>query len=117
MKLSTAIRLGAMLKPQGFGKYLEDEATCALGAALDARGVFGTHFRESELFPIILILSPGCPICDERSYGGDVGSTIFHLNDDHLWTRERIADWVETVEAAQDTTLAEPVKVLTHVQG
>jgi hypothetical protein len=27
---------------------------------------------------------------------------IFHLNDHHHWTREQIADWVETIERAQE---------------
>jgi hypothetical protein len=25
-------------------------------------------------------------------------TVIFHLNDDHLWTREQIADWLESEE-------------------
>jgi len=35
---------------------------------------------------------------------------IAHLNDGHGWTRERIADWVATIET-QET--AEPVKAET----
>jgi hypothetical protein len=32
-----------------------------------------------------------------------------HLNDDHRWTREQIADWVQTIEppqASSERTLA-----------
>ncbi len=39
MRLSEAIRLGAMLKPQKYGPYIKgDESTCALYAACDAMG-------------------------------------------------------------------------------
>lgn len=121
MKLSEAIRLGAMLKPQGFGEYVRAGATCAMGAAFDALGALDVPFSESEVFPIVSIVSPRCPICNARSYCGDIGSMIFHLNDDHKWTRERIADqveiWEEAIEAAQDAAIAVPVKVLAHVQG
>lgn len=36
MKLSEAIRLGAMLKPQAFGADIEGDSTCAIGAAIEA---------------------------------------------------------------------------------
>lgn len=39
MKLSEAIRLGSMLKPQGRGHLLFEDKTCALGAACEADGV------------------------------------------------------------------------------
>lgn len=32
MRLSEAIRLGSMLKPQGFNVLAEDGRTCAMGA-------------------------------------------------------------------------------------
>jgi hypothetical protein len=31
-----------------------------------------------------------------------VGRIIPHLNDDHRWTRERIADWVESIERERE---------------
>ena len=39
MKLSEAIRLGSMLKPQGFYPYVHGEATCALFATAEACGI------------------------------------------------------------------------------
>ncbi len=29
---------------------------------------------------------------------------VIHLNDDHRWTREQIADWVATVEPSETPT-------------
>lgn len=39
--LSDDIRLGALMKPQVFGKWATDIGTCALGAAADAQGLLG----------------------------------------------------------------------------
>ena len=39
MKLSEAIRLGAMLSPQGYDGYADGETRCALAAACDAVGI------------------------------------------------------------------------------
>jgi predicted nucleic-acid-binding protein len=32
---------------------------------------------------------------------------VWHLNDKHKWTREQIAEWVETIEAQQEAKVAE----------
>ena len=49
-----------------------------------------------------------CPECKENPYGAHVPKRalydiIMHLNDNHKWTRERIADWLETLDI--DTTM------------
>lgn len=115
MRLSEAIRLGAMLRPQAFGQFYADGATCAFGAALDAVG---------RLYPLdsaqcfIAITAQGwddiqylriaCPEC-----GRSAAYTVQHLNNLHKWTRERIADWLEGIEqehthaAATDTTVGQ----------
>jgi hypothetical protein len=113
MTLSEAIRLGAMWKPQKFGgpnHQLKDEThTCALAAAAEAVGqhmlsVYEPHWLWpwSTVIPKNRYVRP-CPAC---GYAWLEGSTcaiavihvIAHLNDRHHWTREAIADWVETVE-------------------
>jgi hypothetical protein len=104
LKLSGAIRLGAMLKPQGFGDRSADAdgiTSCALGAAYDAAGIMDAHRVWDDLavlFPILerFVGDVKCPVCDDL---GEHDSAIPHLNDDHKWTREQIADWVETIEA------------------
>lgn len=43
-----------------------------------------------------------CPWCQQVITGkGRLTEAIAHLNDGHRWTRERIADWVATVERAE----------------
>lgn len=38
-----------------------------------------------------------CPYC--LSMGGhSLEAIIVHLNDEHLWTREEIADWLDTLD-------------------
>ena len=100
MKLSEAIRLGTMLgKFQYFGGYrnYNDTATCALGAAEDAGFDVELPHPTDEA---------DCPACGRvfHEEDPDMEYTIPHLNDDHRWTREQIAAWVETVEASQPVT-------------
>lgn len=102
MKLSDAIRLGSMLKPQGFGGLRDHVGTCALGAAEDAVGMiwwvkFGSH-------PALMATCPACG--DATTYDSNL-NTVAHLNDDHRWTREQIADWVATIEPADAPAQAE----------
>lgn len=103
MKLSEAIRLGAMMKPQGFAGTgsRKCQETCAYGAALDA---ISSDESVSTHWPWLKTLYPDpvwCPVCHLSC---DV-HIIPHLNNKHRWTRERIADWVETLERARDTVI------------
>ena len=125
MKLSEAIRLGAMLSPQGYDGDVDGETRCALAAACDAVGIKGipgrsysrdrlvVNYREVEKrFPITSNLTT-CP-CHECNVSGKrmiIVTIVWHLNDFHRRTREQIADWVETVEAQQagSNTLAQVV--------
>ena len=102
MKLSEAIRLGAMLRPQGTNSksmlwWVDERGTCALGAALHAQGLRGEFVFDliREAHPWIRVRGPNCPICQVKYR---VYETIYHLNDKHLWTREQIAGWVESIE-------------------
>jgi hypothetical protein len=113
MELSEAIRKGSELRPQAFDWYFEGEGSCALGAAYE--GIKGRQlsvnvgtFKEVCLkeFPVLALFVGACPVrpkCAEfkraKGRGGvTVCGTIAHLNDDHKWTREQIADWVEQFE-------------------
>ena len=103
---SEAIREGAKLRPQGRRFYFPQwgERSCAFGAGMEA--VFGNqHESPNEielLYPYLSKISlpsknPVCPDCKEVQ-SGCLMTVIFHLNDDHLWTREQIADWLESEE-------------------
>lgn len=123
MRLSEAIRLGAMLKPQGYTALVSSNGrrTCAIGAALDACGHL--HVQKSSELPFqwrehMAFRSP-CPDCgsdgfvywpDEEVNLGQALTTISHLNDEHHWTREQIADWVESVERATEPAPVETPK-------
>lgn len=102
MKLSEAIRLGAMLKPQGFGIYSKRLGTaCALDAASLAVSHGDEWMASRSLDSFHNADVPLCPVCGNYASGKLLG-TIVHFNDTHRWTRERIADWVATIEAQQE---------------
>ncbi len=51
-----------------------------------------------------------CPDCGaifvypfECATGATLAVLITHVNDIHRWTRERIADWVESLEAREES--------------
>ena len=98
LKLSEAIRLGSMIRPQVIGEFFADGGSCALGAALEAIGVgYGTYDGDAPLDTVWPETWPdtwavaACPECCRQS---DAANIIAHVNDLHGWTREQIADWV-----------------------
>ena len=110
MKLSDAIRLGAMLHPPGKGGRMDGETRCALASAADAVGIPATwdnvqgqwivpYVPLQKRFPLLDVIREGAA----RSYDGSprpVLHEIWMLNDTEHWSREQIADWVAIVEAA-----------------
>ena len=97
MKLSEAIRLGAMMKPQAFRALVTDDGACALGAALLAVGAASQPYSRAVLdrWPWALTVSANCPSC---GCSCPIFGVITHLNDNHRWTREQIARWVAGIE-------------------
>ena len=95
MLLSEAIRLGAMLGPQCFDEFHNEQtdATCALGAAFLALGTEGSFFGPEWCLGNI---PADCPQCRHKLKNSV--QVITHLNDYHRWSRSAIADWVETLE-------------------
>ncbi len=109
LSLADAIRLGSLLHPQAFGDWWTKDynahgviaitATCALGAASVAIG--HDLSKRGSPFRAFLDAFSACPVTGcvlSRVHQQDL---ITHLNDDHRWTRDQIADWVETQERAQ----------------
>jgi hypothetical protein len=99
-ELAQAIRAGSHVRPdQAFGDYYQGRrASCALGAAYegmyrlpsDASGIRPRHLER--LFDCLEYTLRSCPEgCHKRL---SLGAMILHLNDDHRWTREAIAQWV-----------------------
>lgn len=109
-------RLGDIL---GLNTTTERVGICALQAAYEAGGcrsewmappVGGIHTRGPAWAPtsgLVLITYhrpewdgviysvTGCPQCGASDM---TGRQITHLNDDHRWTREAIADFIERLE-------------------
>jgi len=105
MRLSEAIRLGAMNKPQAFGFDSTWQTTCTSMAAYEAIGE-QHRYLESFYVPWPFLAQPcSCPygncIFSMSSYW-KLRNIIPHLNDHHRWTREAIADWVEQFEPVKE---------------
>ena len=110
MRLSEAIRLGAMLRPQTFNERLTKRGSCAWGAALETVGCVEVGTPWPAVAPVALAWWPWAFRVDSSTLvaspcacGGELSATwaagiIVHLNNKHRWTREAIADWVETIE-------------------
>jgi hypothetical protein len=107
MQLSEAIREGAQLRPQCrmqmFLRLGDIIHSCALGAAYEGAG-YVARLRGMEKIPITLdTLWPKlstrvvvCPVSGCPSNGRiTVRDHIAHLNDEHNWSREQIAEWLE----------------------
>lgn len=111
MKLSTAIREGAKLRPQAFRAYFYTKngviCSCAFGAAYEAvtgnlprRG--NKNYIDEVITPVLDANFPVLQTFERFACPADKNCTICspfnivtHLNDTHDWTREQIADWLE----------------------
>jgi hypothetical protein len=107
MRLSTAIREGSKVRPQncggGYFSKNGEVRSCALGAAYEALGnsptlssrvndaLYATFSAEFEHVV-------ACPQLHCDSGLMLLRTMIVHLNDIHFWSRERIADWVQSIE-------------------
>lgn len=124
MKLSEAIRLGAMLKPQAKCLYnASNQGTCAMGAAADAIGVLMESIGVDAIRGTLSGLGEAWPHLgasdDTRNEsvwlvdGRPLADAIQTRNDTYGWTREQIADWVESIERAQEQSAehTQPVSV------
>lgn len=103
MKLSEAIRLGSLLRPQGFGALENKGRTCAMGAAREAVGLPMDCQVVTPWAWTYALFEGKCPVCNEGDRdSGIVYIIASHLNDEHRWPRERIADWVASVEPQEE---------------
>jgi hypothetical protein len=100
-ELAEFIRDGMKRRPdQAFGDYFAgDSASCALGAAYDAmyrlpKNADGQRpSRDLDWFFDCLDTVKACPVdgCKKKIF---LAALIVHLNDDHRWSREDVADWL-----------------------
>src|SRR5882724_13166406 len=99
--LSQAIRLGATFREQCEDEYFFGGNSCALGGAYEA--ITG-RYNDSPMhvsqvldirFGTSIIQKQVCSVCGEVFLS--VGRFVSHLNDRHKWTREHIADHLESL--------------------
>jgi hypothetical protein len=100
MRLSEAIRLGAMATPRAVGRFFSKDGACALGAALHAirvkkEGGARQSPKWREWSAWMSAVSVECPACSASQRAWAI---IVHLNDVHGWPREEIGRWVATIE-------------------
>lgn len=114
MKLSDAILLGSTMRPQIHGRLSDGEGTCAMGAAYEAAGILDAVLSTKDRDERIALKDSRFPgVCSGERYScpcegaarrteclglSSLAQMVAHLNDDHFWTRERIAAWVASVE-------------------
>jgi len=107
ISLSEAIREGAKLRPQAFGFMFNKRdgvwCSCALGAAREY--VFGTGpgtatTSANDVTALAqqcdVDLSQCCTDPQEQTFTM-LHTIILRLNDEYHWTREQIADWLQTI--------------------
>jgi hypothetical protein len=110
LRLSEALRLGSLDNPQ-CKRHLYDFGTggyCALGAIYKAVGWEPTvdesrapQAQRAEMTRVshtCWTTTRDAP-CEHATYfrhGASIHVLLIHLNDDHEWTREKIADWLES---------------------
>ncbi len=106
-ELAQFIRSGAVRRPdQAFGDYYRGRsASCALGAAYE--GMYrlpalmngNRPTKDLEWFFDCLEGSVRkCPGGDGCRKTLSLAAIMVHLNDDHKWSREDIAGWIETLK-------------------
>ena len=121
MTLSEAMKLGSMTGPQVFDGAFDfrTSGSCAMGSVAIATG---HRYCGADGWKVIIDTFPIlrqrglCPVERCKSYPSTtVQSTIVHLNDDHRWTREQIADWIETLEKKQNAVVEQPALIAVTV--
>ncbi|HEY3383931.1 MAG TPA: hypothetical protein VGK32_19380 [Vicinamibacterales bacterium] len=113
-ELAAAIRAGARKRhEQLFGAYFEGrDRSDAFGSAYE--GIYrlpadATGIRPKGIYKFFSCLDDSVRRCPEAGCKKQLllDSLLIHLNDDHRWSRERIAAWVEG-EVGPDATPPAP---------
>lgn len=95
MKLWEAMLEGAKKGPQLFGvSLLPSGESCAFGAIYLGAGINPHRERLQDHFPEL----DRETICPEADHRNTLSGVIVHLNDEHNWSRQRIAEWLANRE-------------------
>lgn len=107
MKLSEAIRLGAMLRPKDAMRYWTETGSCSIGAALEAVGeIHGVSLHLDPRYvgcldPYTRALQKYWPWVTSRIV---LDITIVTIHQ----TREAVADWVASIEPLETPPPSRP---------
>ena len=106
-ELAEFIRAGAKRRPdQAFGDYYRGKsASCALGAAYEGMYRLPEHMNGNRptkdlewFFDCLEGSVRRCPGGDPCKKTLSLAAIMVHLNDDHKWSREDIAVWLESLK-------------------
>ncbi len=115
MKLSEAIMRGAAKKPKVRDHWFDGVGTCVWGAALDGIDRLPTQVTRGrgegielqaacrQEWPWAFRQCAEHPVLGDQGVRRTVADIMFSLNDGFVsWTRERIADWVRSLEVQKE---------------
>lgn len=122
-ELAEAIRIGAIGQKQISGRLTDGgDGKCAIGAVFRTLGwwdgtypLWDTYSRLvlEGAFPGISDMTCLCPyqiqLQEEVRVPYPVIQLIVHLNDDHHWTFDQIADWVDSLDIKVKAEISEEV--------
>lgn len=116
MKLSEAINLGSTLRKQTYGAYVDDDGTCAMGAALESVGQLAkknetNNKRIEKIWPWLkwAFMRQRCPACGRWKHFPTVRSLIIHMNDEDHISRQQIAVLISHIEVRAERQIADLV--------
>lgn len=96
LKLSEALRLGAMGTKQAFGNWTDaDGAMCAMSTAWYA--LTGHEEHDAQSTQLVRLLDGRRVTNPETGHDHSLTAVIIDLNDDKKWPRHKIADWLESI--------------------
>jgi hypothetical protein len=114
VKLFEAITEGAKLRPQAFGMYFtgntrSDACSCVIGSvyevtfpdcSLSHDAVVNQFENLAKHYPLLRSEEKHfCLECaGDKSFQDNLTNLLIHLNDEHKWTREQIAEFVRRFE-------------------
>ena len=116
MRLSDAMRIGAAIRPQCQGGMFRTSSkgikySCAVGAIMEGLTGRSDITVDDFLYATFPIFSKkvSCPVNHQTMMvpTASLGAIIIHLNDNHGWTRERIADWIDTIDIVPEPIVEE----------
>jgi hypothetical protein len=103
-KPSEYIRIGIGIRPRHLtGFFADEDKSCVLGALTEGIAGhalwWGSSIKYQKIvepvFPELFVRRAMCPVCPALE--DELTVIVTHLNDSHVWSRERIGKWLDAV--------------------